>query len=339
MPAAHRRLSPLIAALVVGVVLPPWPAAAAESVVLLPLAAAGLGRDVRAALDVAVRRAAGARLPGGWHLLPEAAAGGRTIPDGCGGRPRCVVQTLRAVGADWGVGVDVVRLGSTLRLSLSLYEARSGVALRAAEFAALDREGIVAQLPGACASLFATRSVAAIERSDDSEPDFVFLRLEDLARNAAPEELDATVPVGGLGEDDLAALEAYDETVRHDAGSAEPEAKARRWRQLASQAPRFAKLGAQRAAEWEAYGAARRRAADARKGRAEARDRDWRLLSRLLKLSVVSVEDKRRWVDGFLDAYGDKPRDNPYVTRLRKMMDAIDPYGPIDGPYGPIDSP
>lgn len=106
---------------------------------------------------------------------------------------------------------------------------------------------------------------------------------------------------------DVEALEKYDAAFAFDQGEASDEEKAKNWRKLAKNAPQLAEMAKQRAAEWEGFAQRKMAAEKARKERVPARDSDWKRLSRLLSLKVVSEEDKRQWSKQFAQAYMDHP--------------------------------
>ncbi|MBI5209398.1 MAG: SUMF1/EgtB/PvdO family nonheme iron enzyme [Elusimicrobia bacterium] len=124
---------------------------------------------------------------------------------------------------------------------------------------------------------------------------------------------------GGIDFGDVDALEKYDAVARFEKGDASPEEKARRWQAFAGEAPpssKYARLGATRAGEWERYAGALKAAEEAKARRAETRDRDWDKLRRLLALSVVSPAEKQRFAKVFVEAYGRKLEDNPWLGEL-----------------------
>ncbi|MFH1725293.1 MAG: hypothetical protein ABII00_11830 [Elusimicrobiota bacterium] len=117
---------------------------------------------------------------------------------------------------------------------------------------------------------------------------------------------------------DVDALEKYDAVVKFDRDTATALEKAAKWRELAKAVPKFAGEAARRAEEWEEYERERAAAAVARRQRDDARDKDWEKLGRLLALSVVPAQDKERWANMFVEAYGSSPKDNPYMEDLSK---------------------
>ncbi len=126
---------------------------------------------------------------------------------------------------------------------------------------------------------------------------------------------------------DVGALEAYDRVVRLDASDESPDAKANAWRELGRTTPQFRDVATARAQEWERQARQLRLAAEARKARAVARDKDWEKLRRILPLSVVSDDDKRRFARMFVEAYGVSEGDNPHVIQLASWL----PAGTVKG--------
>lgn len=123
----------------------------------------------------------------------------------------------------------------------------------------------------------------------------------------APKDLGQAASGLDLSKVDVDALEKYDAAAMIEKGDADPEVKARTWRELAADAPAFAAMAGKRAVQWEAYAAQKAAADAAREKRVEARDEDWKKLGRLLALGVVSAKDKKDWSAQFLSAYLKSP--------------------------------
>ena len=142
---------------------------------------------------------------------------------------------------------------------------------------------------------------------------------------------------GGMsfGEVNVEELEVYDSVARFDESDASAEKKARRWEGLAKAHPSYRDQALARAAEWREYARKQEAAERARKARASAMAKDWKKLSRLLELSVVSDEDKRRWAGEFIAAYGRDRSKNKYVDEMRSWIGGDDrdmvhiPAGPF----------
>lgn len=130
----------------------------------------------------------------------------------------------------------------------------------------------------------------------------------------------------GLGADfrdlDVDALDRYDQATRFDEGEGSAEEKARTWRDLADSAPKFAEKANARAAQWDRYAQELAETEEAGRKRAEARDKDWGKLGRLLAMKVVPAPDKTRWAAAFVAAYGKTSEDNPYVAELAAYLPA-----------------
>ncbi|MBI5242817.1 MAG: formylglycine-generating enzyme family protein [Elusimicrobia bacterium] len=121
---------------------------------------------------------------------------------------------------------------------------------------------------------------------------------------------------------DIPGLKKFNEATLFDKSSASAGDKAAKWRELAGSTPAFADKALARAAEWGRYAGELAAAEDARRKREEARDADWEKLSELLPLEVVQPQDKRRWAQMFVDAYGKAEEDNPYVGDLAGFLPA-----------------
>ncbi len=163
--------------------------------------------------------------------------------------------------------------------------------------------------------------LAKIDREGQSSPGGLFrVTAADLPALQAPRSLDASSSGIDWSTVDVDALEKYNAVVKFDKTDAAPAEKTKTWRKLASDAPKFKDIALKRAAEWDAFIAARKAADDATKARAAARDADWARLGRLLKLDVVPAADKQSWSRQFLKAYAESP------GLLPIMAYALSPY-------------
>jgi hypothetical protein len=131
----------------------------------------------------------------------------------------------------------------------------------------------------------------------------------------APKDLSQSALGPDLGGVDVDALEKYDAAVKYDKADNSPELKAKTWRQLAADAPKFADLAEKRALEWDRFAEQKGAIEWARRKRLKARDKDWDKLDRLLGLDVVSEKDKREWADRFLAAYRRTPGIEPAMAK------------------------
>ncbi|MBI5242519.1 MAG: SUMF1/EgtB/PvdO family nonheme iron enzyme [Elusimicrobia bacterium] len=120
--------------------------------------------------------------------------------------------------------------------------------------------------------------------------------------------------------DDFAADAAFNAALEDDKSDAAAEQKAAIWRAVALKAPKHAQAAQKRAQDWDRYAEELRAAEEARARRAEIRDKDWQKLKRLLALSVVGEEDKRKFALTFVKAYGKTMEDNPYMPELLSAL-------------------
>ena len=120
--------------------------------------------------------------------------------------------------------------------------------------------------------------------------------------------------------DDYAAEAAFSVAAEKEKGDLGPEEKQAAWLELGGKYPKYAQTAKERAREWERYAQELAAAEEARARRAEIRDKDWAKLSRLLALSVVGEADKRKFAATFVNAYGKKAQDNPYLGELLPLL-------------------
>lgn len=208
----------------------------------------------------------------------------------------CEIETGRNVGADYVATGEVLTLGSEVRVSLKLHETRGGALLATDKASAGELAALETPVEAAARRLFGHLA----------GPRFAVT-----APAPLPELDSAPSPPGGMAFSDINvdALEAYDAVVKFDRGPGEPEAKAQRWSTLAARHATYRDQATRRAERWQAY-------AKALRERVEARDRDWAKLSRLLRLEVVTAEEKAGWAKEFLDTYGHSVRVNPHAPDL-----------------------
>ncbi len=242
---------------------------------------------------------------------------------------------LRTSGADQGITGVVSWSGRVLTMRLQRVDARSGAVLSNATAKGRNLSALVEALAPACRQL-----LAPPDRDRAVGPDFEFTHLPPLPVTLEPRELDP-LDIAVLGTLDLVALEDLDRVAQFDRGNAPPSRKEGRWLDLGARRPQFATLATARAEEWRVYREELDRSADLRRSRRSPRDRDWERLRRLLRISVISSEDKVVWCRRFLEAYGEGPPDNPYTQELRRLLLASNPYLDFDedDPYEVIDGP
>lgn len=248
------------------------------------------------------------------------------------GRPN---GDLNASGADQGVTGVVSWNGRLLTMQLQRVDARSGQVLATALAKGPNLSALVGALPPACRQLLAARS-----RSKLLGPEFEFTHLPALPLSIEPRELEP-LDIEVLGTMDLRALEDLDRVAQFDQSGAPPGRKEGRWLDLGARRPQFAALAAGRAEQWRTYRQELAASAELRRTRRGPRDRDWERLRRLLRISVISSEDKVIWCRRFVEAYGEGPPDNPYTVELRRLLLASNPYLDFDDddPYEAIDAP
>ena len=104
-----------------------------------------------------VRGEALRHLPAGWEVMTREnmlvlidSSAGQCLTEGA-----CEVETGRNIGADLVVAGEALRFGGELRLSLTLYDTKSGRLLRTAETAGRNERKLAEGLPEACRALFA----------------------------------------------------------------------------------------------------------------------------------------------------------------------------------------
>jgi hypothetical protein len=234
----------------------------------------------------------------------------------------CEVETGRNVGADVVVTGEVVRLGGALRVALRLHDTRNGKLLSSAQAGGDGAAALEAPVGQASRTLF-----AALGEPADA---FLVTPLPPVPVAEAPPALVPAAVGVDLGEADVEALEMYDAAVKKERSDASASQKAEAWRHLAARAPRYRDFAAARAAAWYKYARDEEAAADAKRRRDEARERDWSKLSRLLRLEVVPHEDKKRWSRAFVEAYGRDPKVNPQATTLAVYVDETGPAPRVD---------
>lgn len=147
---------------------------------------------------------------------------------------------------------------------------------------------------------------------------FQVTNLPAVPRAQAPEALELGAAEGlNFRNLDIEALTKKSETVKLDKSDAAAEDKAVAWGRLAKDVPQFADKANERAAQWERYAAQEKAVEEAMQKRTEARDADWRKLSKLLALdeAVMPQSSKAGWSAAFLKAYRESPGLEPYMAK------------------------
>ncbi len=121
--------------------------------------------------------------------------------------------------------------------------------------------------------------------------------------------------------------DAYQKVIDFDQSNASTHDKINQWENLAKEYPSYQNIAQQRISEWHnwqlqedqklrAYEKIYEQMISVEKKRSQKRDEDWRKLSKLLKLTVISEDDKNSWVEAFIEAYGVHELLNPYYLQL-----------------------
>ncbi len=120
---------------------------------------------------------------------------------------------------------------------------------------------------------------------------------------------------------------AYQKVIDFDQSNASTSEKINQWKNLARQYPSYQNIAQQRVNEWQnwqlkedqkltAYEKIYDQMIATENKRSQKRDEDWAKLSKLLKLTVISEDDKNSWVEAFIEAYGVHELLNPYYLKI-----------------------
>jgi len=117
-----------------------------------------------------------------------------------------------------------------------------------------------------------------------------------------------------FGDVDVDAMELFDAAVQGEKDDAVPvEQKIARWKRVKDRAPKYRGHATGRIAVWQEHAKRRQKVDAVLKKRAARMMQDWSKLSRLLKLKMISEEDKAAWSEAFYSAYEVEARDNPFA--------------------------
>jgi hypothetical protein len=131
-----------------------------------------------------------------------------------------------------------------------------------------------------------------------------FETLPAVATPKAPEALTNTTVGVDWGKLDVAELEAYNEVVAFEKQPASATEKAAHWQDYGKKHKAQAKMSEERSRSWQVYAKQVELAQRATSERAKAQRQDWKKLSRLLKLDVVTPQQKSEWILNFAESYG-----------------------------------
>ena len=244
----------------------------------------------------------------------------------------CAVQTARNLQAHWLVTGIVSSFGGELKVVLKLYEARSGQPRGAESVGARELRALEGPLQGAALRLFGQLEPSLLEVAERLSGGFVFKKFQVAAlpevRGGAALEGMSPGAVSGVdfGSVDVEVLERYEVASKADQEGSTVSVASRieQWGRLRGASGEIGEIARRRLRELEAFEAARqeslgrlreisRRDQELERERQAQMKRDWEKLSRLLPLTVLSKEDKLRWLEAFLESYGAVEGLNPYV--------------------------
>jgi len=166
----------------------------------------------------------------------------------------------------------------------------------AAELAAYVPAGMVVSRPKTSAAPPPGKPrIERVKTPDGSSAPFTVSAPPRAPRVRPPAPMGSLWKTAGLWTLDIPALKRYDETAAFDKSDAGVGAKAKKWRELAISAPRYAEKAGERAAQWERYASELISAGVSALERAAARDADWKRLAPLLSGNAASASDKAGW--------------------------------------------
>jgi iron(II)-dependent oxidoreductase len=117
-----------------------------------------------------------------------------------------------------------------------------------------------------------------------------------------------------FGDVDVNAMELYDAAVQGEKDeSVAISQKIVRWQQVQKKAPKFRAHATGRIVAWQEHARKKQQVDAVQKKRAARMMKDWEKLARLLKLKVISDEDREAWSEAFYQAYEVEARDNPFA--------------------------
>ena len=234
---------------------------------------------------------------------------------------KCIVEIGKKLQAKYVVGGNLSDVGGAIAITLEAYESKTGMLTGTENGTAASVTEAITLIQQMGAKLIRQIGGGSAPAGGGG-PSFAVTKLADVPTVQAVSSVETTASGIDFGNADVEGFEKYDVVVKLDKTDASADDKARSWDALAQTVPKLADIALARAAEWRRYAEQERAAEAARKARVEARDKDWAKLGRLLALSVVSDDDKKKWAKTFVDAYGTSWEDDPYVGQLAAYLPA-----------------
>ncbi len=219
----------------------------------------------------------------------------------------CELETGRRLGASHIITGELLRLGG-LRLLLRLHETQGGRLLSSERLQAQQLRGLEARLEAAADRLLAPLLKAPPQPS----------QLEtDLLQRAQGSTTPGAIQrpkLSDLNLKDLESLERFEEALIWDQDpQLSAQEKIQRWAGLAKKGGWLGSLAKKRQREWQAFLEVQAQTEEKSKAQAASKKADWARLSRLLKLKLLSQEEKQRWAQEFVQRHG---RDGPEYRSL-----------------------
>ncbi len=257
----------------------------------------------------------------------------------------CTITTGRMLGADYIVTGEVVKFGASLRVALKLHESASGALKSSDTISGNKVEELEGNIQGSAVGLFADLEPSLKRSAERLKKGFVYEKFS-LVDAGALDQRKSEIPVLkqtevkgiNFGNVNVDALESYQQAIdleKNEAVSFNDKKKA--WEKLAQidQSSDLGRLAKERIMIWENqiqermqkendYQKLHDQMVEIEKKRSLKRDEDWLKLSKLLKLTVISEEDKNNWVEAFIEAYGVHELLNPYYMQMdTKYRDVV----------------
>ena len=235
----------------------------------------------------------------------------------------CQIEIGKELAAQKSLSTKISQMGDECIVTSTLYDLRQGATENSASYRGpCGRSEILTAIEQIAAQLRGDKR----QKRSNKNIRFDTSGLPTVPTLDMPPDAGQTVAGVDFGDVDVTAIELYDAAVQADQDeSVAPKEKISKWLVVKKKAPKFRKHATDRIVAWREHIRTKKQIEQIQKKRAAKMLKDWNKLSRLLRLKVVSDEDKQAWKEAFIASYGEEVKTNPYARKpdVDKFFEAI----------------
>jgi hypothetical protein len=225
----------------------------------------------------------------------------------------CQIEIGKEIAAQKSLATKIDQMGGECIVTATLYDLRKGATENSASYRGpcghsellTAIEQIAFKLRGEKPSRASKKGIR-----------FDTTALPEVPTLSMPSDADGASAGVDFGNVDVDSMELLDAAIQADKDKNLPiKEKISRWQAVKKKAPKYRKQATAKIVAWKQYQRKKLEIEKIQKKRVAKMMKDWKKLSRLLKLRMVSDEDKNAWRKAFYESYGEEVETNPFVKK------------------------